>query len=266
MSLDSLYRNPLCGSLIFDIETGPQPWESIEKQVKPFIAPPHPGEFDPSTVKVGNLTEANATKKIETKRAEHLAAVAEYNVSVEAARVNWQMKLTEDAPLDPAIGRVHAIGYRDARGSVFINRDCDGGEAAIIRKFWQTFLGVVGAGNVMIGHFIGGFDIPFLIRRSWILSVDVPGLARSGRYLSSSFVDTREMWLCGERNSPGGGSSLDAVARAFGVGSKDGQEVNGATFWKYWQSGNETMQAQALDYLANDLAINAGVAERMGVL
>ena len=265
-SLDSMYRNPLCGSLIFDIETGPQEWSTIEKIVPPFVAPEHPGEFDPASVKVGNLTEANATKKIETKRAEHLAAVAQYNVAVEAARVNWQMKLTEDAPLDSSIGRIHAIGYRDARGMVFINRDTDGGEAAIIRKFWQTFVGVASAGNVMIGHCIGGFDLPFLIRRSWILSIDVPGMARPGRYMSSSFVDTRELWLCGERGGgSNGSSSLGAIAKAFGVGSKDSQEVNGATFWKYWQSGNEALQGQALDYLANDLAINAGVAERMGI-
>lgn len=263
-SLDSLYRNPLSGSLIFDIETGPQPWEMIEPQLAPFVAPEHPGEFDPSSVKVGNLREEKAREKIEAKRAEHLAAVAEYETCVAAARLNWQQQAIDRASLDSAIGRIHAIGYRDGRGNVFINRDCDGGEAAIIQRFWQTFVSLVPVGKVMIGHYVGGFDVPFIIRRSWILGIDVPGIARDGRYLSRSFVDTRELWLCGERNSPGGGTSLDAVAKALGVGAKS-EGVTGATFWRYWQSGNEDLQRQALDYLANDLSINAAVAERMGI-
>jgi len=262
-TLETLYREPLCGSLIFDIETGPQPWESIEALISPFVAPPHPGDFDPSTVKVGNLTEANATKKIETKRAEHMAEVAAYEVNTAAARVMWEQKIVDGAALDASIGQVLAIGYRDARGNVCIDRS---DERQLVQTFWRTFVAVVTAGNVMIGHYIGGFDVPFLIRRSYILGIDVPGLARDGKWLSRSFVDTRELWLCGERNSPGGGSSLDAVARAMGVGSKDGQECNGATFWKFWQSGNDELRRQALEYLANDLSINAGIAERMGVL
>ncbi len=267
-ALEGLYREPLCGSLVFDIETGPQPWESIEKQVPPFVAPPHPGEFDPSTVKVGNLTEANAIKKIETKRAEHMAEVAAYEVAAAAARVAWEQKTVEGASLDASIGQVLAIGYRDARGNVGIDR-CDQGphnERRLIETFWKTFVAVVTHGNVMIGHYIGGFDIPFLIRRSWILGIDVPGLARDGKWLSRSFVDTRELWLCGERGGPGGGSSLDAVAKAMGVGSKEGQECSGATFWRYWQSGNEDLQRAALTYLANDLSMNAAIAERMGIL
>lgn len=266
--LETLYREPLCGSLVFDIETGPLDWPTIEKLVPSFIAPPHPGDFDPSSVKVGNLTEANATKKIEGKRAEHMAEVAAYEVTTAAARVNWEQKIVEGAALYASIGQVLAIGYRDARGNVGIDR-CDQGphnERRLIETFWRTYVAVVTAGNVMIGHYIGGFDVPFLIRRSYILGIDVPGLARDGKWLSRSFVDTRELWLCGERNSPGGGSSLDAVARAMGVGSKDGQECNGATFWKFWQSGNDELQKAALEYLANDLAINAGIAERMGIL
>lgn len=261
---DSLYRQPLSGSLIFDIETGPQPWEAIEQQITPFTAPPHPGEFDPSSVKVGNLRPENAEAKIEKARAEHAFEVQAYENSVIIARNKWQAEAIDRAPLDPTIGQILAIGYRDGRGNVFINRDCDGGEAAIIQRFWQTFVSLVPVGKVMIGHYIGGFDVPFLIRRSWILGIDVPGIARDGKWLSRSFIDTREMWLCGERNSPGGGTSLDAVAKALGVGAKsDG--VTGATFWRYWQSGNEDFQRQALDYLANDLSINAAVAERMGI-
>jgi len=266
-TLEGLYREPLCGSLIFDIETGPQPWESIEKLVAPFVAPPHPGEFDPSTVKVGNLTEANAIKKVEGKRAEHMAAVAEYEVMTLAARVSWEQKTTDGAALDASIGQVLAIGYRDARGNVAIDRnETVANERRLIETFWRTFVSVVTAGNVMIGHYIGGFDVPFLIRRSWILGIDVPGLVRDGKWLSKSFVDTRELWLCGERNSSGGGTSLDAIAKAMGVGSKEGQECSGATFWRYWLSGNPELQKSALEYLANDLSMNAKVAERMGIL
>lgn len=261
------YRDKLINSnLVFDIETGPQAWGSIEKRADPFQPPKHPGVFDPSTVRCGGMKDPEKINvKIETARAAHQSAVLRYENDLKAAREAWKAKAIEDAPLDPRIAVIHAIGYRDPMGNVFINRDDDGGEVGLLNNFWSLFVEKDRQGQSLIGHFSRGFDVPFIMRRSWILGIDTPNNVRnSGRYLSSVFVDTRELWLCGNSNCVGS-SSLDSIARAMGLGQKP-DDMTGADFWNLWQSGDEEQRARALDYLANDLSMCASIAERMGVL
>lgn len=57
--------------LCFDIETCPLSEEVVLAAAGEFIPPPHPGEFDPGSVKLGNLKDQ---AKIEAKIAEARAA------------------------------------------------------------------------------------------------------------------------------------------------------------------------------------------------
>lgn len=163
----------------------------------------------------------------------------------------------DGALLNPETARVAAIGYYDTdKGRYIIITDDD--EAAILRQFWDVFRVVNAAGFKMIGFNNCGFDLPFMIRRSWQLCVPVPRnlMSLGGRYWCDTFIDLMIVWRCGSYREF---ISLDALARFLGVGAKNG---TGALFYRLWQ----TDMAEAIEYLVNDLRITHNCAIHMGAL
>jgi hypothetical protein len=264
--------------IVFDIESGPQPWHQIEKIVEPFDeekAVPHPGEFNPASVKLGNLKDqAKIDLKIaEAEEAHHLAAK-----SVAFARADARNKYVADwmdkAPLDATIGCVKAIGFKEAESEISqIHCVLPGeltdatdqsvittwaNEAAMLQCFWKT---LAARPSPWVGHNIHGFDLPFLMRRSYLLGIDVPrqSLMKS-RYFHERFVDTMVLWQCGGRDYV----SLDRICKALGIPGK-GDECSGADFHRMFDAGGAD-RVKALAYLAHDLDMTLGVAEAMGVL
>lgn len=245
--------------IVVDIETGPIPDEVLMSRVDEFQPPPHPGEFDESSVKTGNLKDqAKIAEKIQAARESHAAAVKRYEEDVAGARAAWWSKIKSSAALSPLTGRVLAVGYysTDTKNTIL---DIDDDEAGMLGRFWGQYQKAKAAGRKIVGHNLVSFDVPFLMRRAWMLGYDVPaGVVDRGRWLdSNTFVDTMQLWGCGGRDP----IKLDVLARAFGVGQKpDG--VDGGMFSELLKSD----PAKAKEYLANDLAMTAKVAERMGIL
>jgi len=246
--------------LIFDIETGPVADEQLAEQFK-FVPLPHPGEFDPSSVKVGNLKDqAKITAKIEEARQADVSAVENYEQNLTAARDAAWNEFKGNAALSATTGQVLAIGIqRGDKAAIF-----QGDEPTILIGFWKKYL-ACRPQIKLVGCNIFDFDLPFLIRRSWMLGVDVPrSVCEFGKWSNFDplFVDIRQRWLLGQRNNCP--SSLDTMARALGCGHKtDG--VNGADFSRLWNGTPEERQL-ATDYLLNDLQMTANVAKRLGVM
>lgn len=244
-------------SLVFDIETGARPWEEIE----PFYCqPPHPGEFDESLVRYGNTKDpAKRREKLEEAREKHAAMVAKWLSGNEEARAECLGK----AALSPLTGRVLAIGYLNGVCGLRLDHidNAVGGEHGLLSRFWECY-GANRHQGRLVGHNIYGFDLPFLVRRSWLLGVDVPGdVLRDGRYWAKTFVDTMAAWGCGVY---GERVSLDSLASYFGApGKLDG--VTGADFARLYY-GEPEDRAKSLDYLEADLRATWAVANRMGVL
>lgn len=212
----------MVNQIVFDVESAPLPDAEILAMLP---------EFDPAEVKTGNLKDA---EKIAAKIAE--------------AKANHLADFTEKAALSPVTGRVLCIGWlADGEFSYFANDD----EAQLLRDFWKAADGVE-----LIGFNCIPFDLPFLIRRSWKLGVDVPLFIRHGRYFADTITDLRAEWQLGNREFRGG---LDYVARFLGLGEKNGSGANFATAW-------ETDREGALAYLENDCRLTAKIAERMGIL
>jgi hypothetical protein len=226
-------------TIVFDVETGPLPEAEL------VAAMP---AFDPAEVKTGNLKDP---AKIAEKIAE--------------AEVSQRRDFFDKAALDPLTGRVVAIGVLcfEARGEfgpdfkkpdrclILGHED----EAETLREFWDLTRGEMGRLNPLIGFNIFGFDLPFLIRRSWKQRVPVPWGLRRGRYWDNQLIDLREAWQLGDRQARG---SLDTIAKHLGVGAKNG---DGKAFAELWRS--DRLQAEA--YLRNDLDLTAKVADALGV-
>lgn len=242
---------------VFDIETGPR----IDIDLQALVEP-----FDESEVKLGNLKDPDKIAiKIEEARKAHVA------------------NSIGKAALSPRTGCVLAIGLMSSKGTKCLAVDdvedkdpakVNEEEAALLNEWWSGCNAWRAAGRKIVAHHIS-FDLPFLIRRSWILGVPVPSWVTNGRYRPDCFVCTEERWLCNNRFG-GEKSNLDFVASAFGVEGKYKPEpmvipgddypsqLGGATFHRFFRAGGAHRE-QALAYLVKDLEVTYEVALRMGL-
>lgn len=200
--------------IVFDIETGALPLASIEHLMPEFEAPSN--YKDPDKI---------AAYKDERREA-------------------W----IEKAALSPVTGRVLAIGvYIDDEHRSMISLD---DEAEVIRWFWN----LIGSSTMLVGFCSHRFDLPFLVRRSWALGVDVPA-GFVGRYFRNS-IDLIERWQMGARDET---ISLDRLAKFLGVGQKTG---DGAYFHQLLKMD----PVAAEDYLRNDIELTVRCAAKLGVI
>lgn len=248
-------RASMTGNMIsFDIETGPCPWEEIEQ----FYEPPEPlPEWDENMVAYGNLKDpVKRSEKRGKVLADYLAKVDRFDADCQQHKEDWINR----AALSPLTGQVLAIGsVAGLDMPVEIYGGCNMTEGSILECFWAAYARVVSEGGKLIGWNIFGFDLPFLIVRSWKLDVDVPeGIMVNKRYWSPLFIDLMVEFACGTRSM----TKLDVAARFFGVGGKpDG--VDGGAFAGLWN--NPETRPQAIEYLNNDVYMTAAVARKMGI-
>jgi len=223
--------------ICFDIETEPLPDDQLRA-----IMP----EFDPEGVAVGNLKDP--------------AKIAE---KIEAARTNHEAKFFERAALSAETARVLVIAYHSDRGTVVHARSDDeksNTEERLIVDFWSQASKARAKQRSLVGVFIHGFDLPFLVRRSWLLGLDVPTWVRVGRYWDKTFVDLCDLWRCGQQ--PGDVSaSFVSLARAFGTPGKP-DDCTGKLFHQVWKEDNRA----AIQYVKGDVEQPYQWARRMGVL
>lgn len=213
--------------LYFDIETEPLP----EAQLR-AICPP----FDPSEVKCGNLGPDKAAAKIAEAEENHFA------------------NFSEGAALSPVTGSVAVIGLLKTGDEPWFI-DCTLDEKFGIARFWE-----IASENAaeLVGFNTHGFDIPFLIRRSWILGIPIPACMRleKDRYWPDWNVDLRKRWQLGDNQARG---SLDVVATALGLPGKTGDY--GKDFGKMWR--HAPTRSTAADYLKQDVLLCRALHERL---
>jgi hypothetical protein len=272
--------------IVFDLETGPLPWGKLQPLVPSFdeqAAVPDVGPFDPGSVALGNIKdEAKKADKIAKAQANHAELAASVSRRRAAARNKHVAEFVDKAALSARTGMVKAIGYFDDDGGEpmvwFLDnafRESDDGderyyqfaqfgavayksEEVLIRSFWEIFTS--GPSVHFVGHNIFGFDLPFLVRRSWLLGIDIPKGVRQGRYWSNQFVDTMDVWACGDRSYTKL-HDLDVVCG--GDGKPD--DCTGANFARLLDSGGADRE-KAFAYLVNDLRMTQRVARTLQLL
>ena len=203
--------------IVFDIETGPMPEEILKRQMPRFSAP-------------GNWKDED---KIAAK--------------IEEQERKWFDK----AALSAQTGQVLAIGL--ANGNKVDIWDVNQySEREIIGAFWDA-ISEAGPTKRWIGFNIKGFDLPFLIRRSFFYGITPSASPRLGRFWDERFIDLMEFWQCGNREQT---ISLSALSVFLGGEPK---AESGADF-HHWIKEDP---ARAQTYLIKDLAITAEAARRM---
>jgi predicted PolB exonuclease-like 3'-5' exonuclease len=203
--------------VVYDIETAPLSKDVLASR-KPTFSPP------------GNLKDPEKIR-----------------VALEDKEHEWYAK----AALSAQTGRVLVVGLWQAGTVDFLQGD----EESMLADFWQQYKRT--SPCTWIGWNSRRFDLPFLLRRSWILGVDVDPFVMTGRYFNRRFQDAMEWWDCFQHDSEAGSSSLNAVSKSLGLAGKTG---SGAEFAMLYAADKKA----ALDYLKNDLVMTASVAEIIG--
>lgn len=245
--------------VIFDIETGPLELPLLKEILPGWDAStmPHPGDFDPKSVKTGNMTDpVKIDAKIQEARKSHIERLNNYKFDVHCAEKNYWSEASSKAALSAATGRVVAIGCKTA-SKLSIAAIGDKTESQLLADFWTLYEQLRKSDRNLVGFNSNEFDIPFLAQRSVVLGVPVPRtLIKQGRYLDEMFIDLRKVWSFGGK--PAG--SLDMVCRACGIPGKP-EGVNGAMFAELYFC--EDTRDEAIEYLKNDLEMTFALAERL---
>ena len=212
---------------ILDIETIAQPEADIRAKLPPF---------DADKVPLGVLKDPD---KI-------LAKIME-------AQANHGNAEVERAALSAETGIVAISGMMDDSIHQFAD-----GEEDIIAKTFEKMLQVFSGGGIISGWNVKGFDLPFLVKRAWLLNVKVPARIFNPlkpRYpWSDSIVDLMDVWKAGQFTEKH--TSLNTALRHLGLPQKTGC---GADFGSLWE-GDKTA---ALAYNADDLELEMMVARRL---
>lgn len=244
--------------LSFDIETAPKEGVLFSR-FAPQLELPKFELFDDMSVKrLVKDTDEEYSARIIEKQGEH---IRKHDEAVEKAKTKHTQALADfqdEACLSPHTGRILAIGLYN--GTDF--KCLEGDEAEMLRTFWLQYVACTKRQEQLLGHNIRNFDLPFMVNRSKILSVRVPGsvVVKSGKYWNWSqlFVDTAEEWLLG-RYPRDCKWSLDAVCYAFGLEGKQVEGIEGKGWWRHYSANREL----ALQYLENDCIQSYRLAERL---
>lgn len=220
-------------------------------------------------IETGGLPEEKLRRFYKEKTAEEFAASCDKRWKPETVAEKFAeyqksgfAEFADRAALSPVTGQVLVIGVLAPAKNKYLL--LEGDEHSVLTAWWQQFAKMVDQNREMIGHNIYGFDLPFLVKRSRILKIDVPGAVYqvSGRYVNwhKLFIDTRLAWQMGDFQCE---SSLDHVSRAFECGEKP-DDCSGADFARLY-NGTPEEREKAKQYLLNDLKMTAGVADALGV-
>ncbi|MEM9354647.1 MAG: hypothetical protein AAGB04_00405 [Pseudomonadota bacterium] len=258
--------------IVFDIETGPLS-DTVLRTMLPPLKPEEPlGAFDPTSVRIGNLVnQQKIQQKLDREEAKHRQEVEKQKQRMATAADDHFANFKSRSALRAEHGRVMAIGRQsgDERTKEHLlqaygddldfesEEQMDRAESMLLVSFWELAVLSSLEGITLAGHNINRFDLPFLVRRSWILDVPVPPEVRNGRYWSSVFVDTLDEWQLGDRSVQDCG--LDSLCRATGGPCKPA-DVKGDDFARLYL-GTESERMEALAYLDNDLAMTMHMAE-----
>lgn len=199
----------------FDTETAPEPDEILESMKPEFSAP------------------ANY------KDPEKIAA----NIADQEAK--WK----ERAALSPMSGRIVAFAVAKDDGTAIAEASLDpGDEKGLLENIWDSLTQHTAYTETVLGWNILGFDLPFVLKRSWKLGVKVPRSTLSYNFgrakFNRRFVDMMDFWTCGSQERF---TRLDTALKFFGLDGK--VDLGDELFYQTYARDPEL----AMSYLRRDV-------------
>ena len=142
----------------------------------------------------------------------------------------------------------HAFGI-DAAGN-------EQPEAEALKSFLELMAGFDPECDVIVGHNIIGFDLPFIFQRCLVNNIAVKPFVDLSDFHVLGVYDTMRAWWLGGRNRV----ALDDLAWALGIESSKTSEVEGSRVFELYQAGK---LAEIREYNLNDVRVTRKVYERL---
>ncbi len=146
---------------------------------------------------------------------------------------------------DANLGRILCIGYSEQNESGAITehgcfgwreetKDFEPDEQIILGEFWQFLRGFDTNRDLIIGHNIMDFDLPFIVQRSIIKNVRPSVDFYFGKYRSAPVFDTMRVWDCWKW---GNSTSLKKLAYALGLECPKTDDIDGSKIYDAFLEG-----------------------------
>lgn len=174
-------------------------------------------------------------------------------------------KFWDKTALDGTYGRICTIAYAINDEPV---QSLSGDEKEMVKKFWE----LVGRADLIIGHNIRDFDLPFVMQRSVILGVKPswnkfqdPGkkpwemvkFLDFGRYKNAPIFDT--MWEWSNWTDKWSNKTIEHIALAMGIPTpKEG--IDGSKVGEFYEAGKIK---EICEYCMRDVETTRAVYKRM---
>lgn len=160
-----------------------------------------------------------------------------------------------DLALVPEFGRILTIGaiYEEDRKIVhrgLFGRDRETlafhlDEAQTLRSFWKFVRRLNLRSDLIVGHNVLDFDLPFIVKRSVIHGIRPSLQIPFRRYQAQPVFDTMWEWGLWRHRI-----SLHTLALALGISSPKEDGINGSQVYDAWLEGRDT---QIADYCLRDV-------------
>jgi len=137
--------------------------------------------------------------------------------------------------------------------------DADGEEqeeAQALKGFLALMSDFDSACDLVVGHNIINFDLPFIFQRCLANNIPVKPFVDLGEFHVQGVYDTMRAWWLGSRNRV----ALDDVAWALGIESSKTSAVEGSRVFELYHAGK---LAEIREYNLNDVRVTRKVYERM---
>lgn len=210
-------------TVYLDIETIPCQRPDVLQRIRDEIKPP------------GNI-----------KKPESIAAWLEENLDAAAAE---QIAKTS---FDPALGHICTIGWAIDDGPINVaHAETVEQEADTLQAFFDSL--APNHRHTFVGHYIGGFDLRFILCRAVVLGIRIPrAIPRDPKPWDSTIFDTMQAWA-GAKGSIG----MDRLCEALSMPGKG--DFTGADVAAAWAAGNHDTIAQ---YCAQDVERTRAIHQR----
>lgn len=176
----------------------------------------------------------------------------------------WEEKCARDACLKAEYSRVLVMSLivENADGIVkrcIIGIDSSTGrffedEAQCLHRIWNHYAPFNPATDLLIGHNVLNFDLPFLIKRSIIHKIKPSIHPSFARYRAQPIFDTMQIW-----QRWNGAISLDTLAQTLGLESSK-QGINGSQVYDFYRAGRHR---EIADYCARDVLVTREIYRRL---
>ncbi len=146
---------------------------------------------------------------------------------------------------DANLGRILCIGYSEQNEFGAITKhgcfgwreeteDFESNESIILAEFWDFLRGFNTSSDLIIGHNIMDFDLPFIVQRSIINSVRPTIDFYFGKYRIQPIFDTMRVWDCWKW---GGSTSLAKLAYALHLENPKAGGIDGSNLYEAFTEG-----------------------------